>query len=667
MKTSVTGASCAFAAASLCSKLTSSLRPRALLAAAAQVTLIAGVAFPAFASCDDQAMRDGPDRCHEQASSPFPGGIWVPGDPSYGSKVDSNISVAMSDGAVLSVDVSYPTDLETGARAPGPFPVLLTQTPYLGTPSTAGDYFVQRGYLFVTASVRGTRNSGGDFGFFGARDAKDGAELVQWVATKLQNSNGKVGLQGGSWAGLDQVYTAAAAGPNSAIKALAPFCGGAEFYRETYFAGGIPTQTAQFPLFFGNLVGDNHGATAYGQALASEVYAGGPRAYDRQYWQLRTPGNYAQKLVDLGIPALIWSTNGDIYAESSLSMYAYLQNAYSKKKQVFGPMDVNQKATGRYQIIISQGGHCQFEEQTTGQHIADNITLEWFDTWLKGRRTRMADTTQPVHVHEMLSNDWVSTSAYPVAASYRQYFLGAKGVMSRKTADVAGKENLLWAQPGPGSMVQYDGPVLKRGATLAGPMSASFYASSTKSNLQLIASVALVGADGTVTPISSGAVLGSLATNDRSRSWVDDKGVPVKPYGEYAADKYLPAGSINKYDFLISPRFVAIPAGSKVRLTVTTQTPTQVATGVFSPPPANSLCSPILGTDPCYPTMPQVVSLTGSSVSLYFGPAYRSSLNLPLLKANCFRPEGDTSLPHWKGDAEVDGRGPCQELDDDDD
>ncbi|TCG03652.1 hypothetical protein BZM27_46820 [Paraburkholderia steynii] len=35
------------------------------------------------------------------------------------------------------------------------------------------------------ASVRATRNSGGDFSFFSDRDAKDGAKLVQWVVTKL--------------------------------------------------------------------------------------------------------------------------------------------------------------------------------------------------------------------------------------------------------------------------------------------------------------------------------------------------------------------------------------------------------------------------------------------------------------------------------------------------
>jgi uncharacterized protein len=632
---------------------------------AAQFTLMAGVAAPAFASCDEHDGKGANAQCQATASTPFPGGTWTPGEATYGSKLDTNITLQMSDGTVLMVDVSYPTDPATGARAQGPFPVLLTQTPYLGNPSTAGDYFVQRGYLFVTASVRGTRNSGADFLFFSERDAKDGAEIVQWAATKLQNSNGKVGLQGGSWAGLNQVYTAVAAGPSSPIKALAPLCAGAEFYRETYFAGGIPTQTAQFPPLLGLSVGDNHGAGAFGEALANEVHAGGPRAYDRAFWQIRTPGNYAKQLASLRIPTLIWGTHQDIYAESALSLYAYLQNAHIGRP-VYGPMSPDQKATGRYQVIISQGGHCQFEEKTSGQNIANNITLEWFDTWLKGKKTGMADTTRPVHVHELVSNNWISTSAYPVAASYKQYYLAAQGSLSPTRPPGSGHENILWAQPGPGSALQYDSPVLKKGATLAGPISASFYASSTKTNLQLNAAVQLVGADGSVTPISSGAVLGSLATNDPTRSWVDRKGVPVKPYGAYVADQYVPAGSIRKYDFLISPRFVAIPAGSKLRLVVTTQTPSEDLNGVFAPPPPNSQCSPVLGTDPCFPTLPQVVSLTGSTVSLYFGPHHRSTLNLPLLKANCFRPEGNTSLPYWNADEDEHGRGPCQELGDDD-
>ena len=102
--------------------------------------------------------------------------------------------------------------------------------------------------------------------------------MVQWTATQLQNSNGKVGLQGNSYAGINQTYTVAALGPNSPVKAIVPYCMGAEFYRETYFAGGIPTQTLNFQRVIGDSMGGTTATT--GADFVSEVTAGGPRAYD---------------------------------------------------------------------------------------------------------------------------------------------------------------------------------------------------------------------------------------------------------------------------------------------------------------------------------------------------------------------------------------------------
>ena len=77
----------------------------------------------------------------------------------------------MPDGTVLRADVYYPTDA-SGKRAAGPFPVVLTLTPYgkgvLGASSdSAGGqtgpspYLVQRGYIDVVADVRGTGDSRG--------------------------------------------------------------------------------------------------------------------------------------------------------------------------------------------------------------------------------------------------------------------------------------------------------------------------------------------------------------------------------------------------------------------------------------------------------------------------------------------------------------------------
>jgi uncharacterized protein len=584
------------------------------------------------------ACGGGGDDGPPQMSTPWPGATWAPGEAYYRVGIDSQVDVTMSDGVVLKADVTYPIDPVTGARATGPFPVLLTQSPYRSTNPMAGNYYVQRGYIFVTGYIRGTTFSGGNFEFFSPREQEDGADLVRWAA-KLPNSNGKVGLQGGSYAGLNQLFTVARLGPNSPVKAIQPNCMGAEFYKETYFSSGVPTQTLNFQRF-ASISGAMGGTTAgpLGQALVDEIDAGGPRAYHGEFWKTRSTGEIANKIVEADVPTLIWSSNGDIYAQSSLELYALLQNAHAKQP-MWGAMKKDQKASGRYQVIISQGGHCAGIDQ--------RITLEWFDTWLKDMKTGIADTTMPIHVMELGSNRWIHTSAYPTVPTYTRYFLAANGGLQATPPATAGQDNIAYAQPAANSTLTYDTPVFPNGATVAGPLSASFYASSTTTNLQLIATVQMVGVNGSVTNVTTtGSVLGSMSSNDPDKSWVDSAGVPVRPYGKHQADEYVPAGTIKRYDFAISPRYIAIPPGAKLRLVVTTQT-------------LASRCSAGLGVDPCFPTAPQRNSLGSNTTTLYHGPVNSSSLNLPLLKASCWK-SVESAAPYWDIDPQVATDAPCQ-------
>src|SRR6266550_256056 len=64
------------------------------------------------------------------AASFGPGSHWQPEKAVYGTASQNDVPVTMTDGTVLRVNVIYPTDPKTGAAAKGPFPVLLTQTPY---------------------------------------------------------------------------------------------------------------------------------------------------------------------------------------------------------------------------------------------------------------------------------------------------------------------------------------------------------------------------------------------------------------------------------------------------------------------------------------------------------------------------------------------------------
>ena len=73
--------------------------------------------------------KAGPRRTRRRSPSPF-APDWSPRPAQFETGVHHNVAVPMSDGVVLRADIHYPTVRETGKPAAGPFPVLLSITPY---------------------------------------------------------------------------------------------------------------------------------------------------------------------------------------------------------------------------------------------------------------------------------------------------------------------------------------------------------------------------------------------------------------------------------------------------------------------------------------------------------------------------------------------------------
>ena len=92
--------------------------------------------------------------------------------------------------------------------------MLLQQTPYGKAFIAAGgalagtniNYLVNRGYIVVISDVRGTGDSGGSFDLFDPVQSTDGVTLAKWAAA-LPHSDGKVGLFGESYMGINQFQT----------------------------------------------------------------------------------------------------------------------------------------------------------------------------------------------------------------------------------------------------------------------------------------------------------------------------------------------------------------------------------------------------------------------------------------------------------------------------
>ena len=117
--------------------------------------------------------------------------------------------VTMRDGVRISVRVYRPAD---AAR----FPALFAASPYQYEIDTVPAYplflwretgpiewYVEQGYAYVHADVRGSGGSEGEFGFMDPIEQQDYVELIAWIITQ-DWCNGKVGGIGQSYYAMAQ-------------------------------------------------------------------------------------------------------------------------------------------------------------------------------------------------------------------------------------------------------------------------------------------------------------------------------------------------------------------------------------------------------------------------------------------------------------------------------
>ncbi|MGH2784163.1 MAG: CocE/NonD family hydrolase [Actinomycetota bacterium] len=601
-------------------------------------------------------------------------GQWSPAPEIYDVGTQRNVPVTMEDGTVLRAHVSFPVDPATGAPATGPFPVVLTQTPYGKTISGylealaggANPYLIKRGYIHVVADIRGTGGSQGTWGPLDPIQAKDGAALVRWAA-ELPNANGRVGTVGPSYLGLIQLMTAAEIGPNSPLKAIFPIVVGADLYRDVIFQGGIVDiefSAWYLPLMAlanaGNpilelatepqaipAVEADHARmlTDFHASIVPEIATNGDRAFHNEYWDTRSPSGMVQRIVDNGIPAFIAGGWRDLFQRRTPLLYSGFQNAYAGRP-VDAPMDTTQSVTGRYQLLMGPWFHVQY-----GEGIAlDPILLKWFDTFLKDEPTGMDADTTPFHTYEMGSGRLVDVARYPIEeAPPRTFYFGEGGSLSTVPAATAGEDTVAFTgvsnpctlstqQWGAGALIvagalpapcggpelapavspaslSYTTEAFDADAVIAGPIGATLYATSTRPDTELITTLYDVAPGGAATQISTGALLGSFRELDAERTWTGADGLPFRPWHHYTRESVRPVvpGEVTRFDIEIFPTFTRLAAGHRLRVVITTS-----------------------DTPHLLPMPGQMLNLIGGVYGIQRGPGASSSIQVPLAPAGVF-------------------------------
>jgi hypothetical protein len=609
------------------------------------------------------------------AASANPAAAWQPESAQYGVGSQTNLAITASDGKVLRANVYFPTD-KSGAAAPGPFPVILTQTPYgkdngqFASALGAGenDYLIQRGYIDVVSDVRGTGGSQGEWGLFDPIQGQDGATLVNWAAG-LPHADGRVGLFGPSYLGIDQFATAVDAGPKH-VKAMFPIISGNDLYRDTAFAGGF--SDIEFSSFYLGLTGGlnlllplgeanpdlgtaladhAHDLADFDASLLAGVETGGDQAYDQAYWSARNPVGQIEQIVRDGIPAFLIGGWYDLFQRGELLNYSSFQNAYDHRP-VLAPMSPTQAVTPRYQLIQGPWYHV-----TAGMglnyHGLDmpGVELAWFDHWLKGVDTGITDTATPLHLEDLATGRYADASRYPLdqATPTTYYLQPGSGLAKTPPPSSAGSDTLAftgsqipctssteqWAaglgplalsylglrdpcaqgvnlsQLGPGTQ-SYTSAPFTRATTLAGPIGATLYASANTSDTEWVVQVSDVAPNGTATGLTSGLLEGKQRAVDGAYSWYASDGKPLLPYHPYtkAVEQDVPSGKVTRYDVEVFPTNDTLAPGHRLRVTI--------ATSDFP----HALASAV-----------QLPGLLGGVYQLQRSAAYPSSVELPLIAA----------------------------------
>ncbi len=369
----------------------------------------------------------------------------------------STVMVPMRDGVELATDVYRPV-------GEGELPVLVYRSPY-GRGGAKGDasYLASHGYVVVAQDVRGRFDSQGTFYPF-VNEGPDGYDTIEWAA-KQSWSNGKVGTFGASYLAWDQYLAAMERPPH--LVTMFTLVGGANFYREYGYPGGIPN--LGWPIWMVKSAQTSPGAALHAsetKVLASilndpaawlhldsearaAVFAQFPEqrrvyrdflahpSFDR-YW--KQPGFYNfdsyHKFAD--VPMLFLTGWYDYFSEGVVDNFVALSKIQkTPKKLIIGPWP---HPTG-----ANTCGDGYFGEVAGVDQRA--MMADWFDHWMKGAEFQLLGGP-PIRYFRMgggsgkrtakgkldVGGTWETASKWPPGETDLRLFLAPDRALTREAA-----------------------------------------------------------------------------------------------------------------------------------------------------------------------------------------------------------------------------------------
>jgi len=358
------------------------------------------------------------------------------------TKSRADVPIPVRDGVQLGADIYLPSGT-------GPFPVLLTITPYgknsAGRSAVAA---VAHGYAVVAVDTRGLRASKGKWEPY-IHEAEDGFDVQQWVGHQSW-CNGSIGMFGTSYPAYTQVAPAPLRSPY--VKALVPVSAQSDNFGSVWSSDGI------FHLAFSPTW------AAAQEAIATNKPA--PVAdWTRVAWTLPlkaipdlTGGVRSQFLADViahDTHDAFWQRMSvrDKYSEMDVPAFAvtgWYDDLSSETQRNFIGMSTQSRSehAKRWQrLVIGPWGHgvprfpdgdWTFGDVDFGPDVKidfQTMQYRWFDYHVKGIQNGL-EKEAPVKIFVMGANKWRDEQEWPLArARPTRYYLHSKGFANSRFGD----------------------------------------------------------------------------------------------------------------------------------------------------------------------------------------------------------------------------------------
>jgi predicted acyl esterase len=503
--------------------------------------------------------------------------------------VDWDVPIVMDDGVVLRCDVFRPAK-------DGACPVLLTYGPYAkglafqdGYPSAwermvtqhpdvaanssnlyqnwevvDPEKWVPHDYVCVRVDSRGTGCSPGYVDHFSPRETKDFYNCIEWAGVQPW-SNGKVGLNGISYYGINQWHVASLQPPH--LAAMCIWEGAADWYRDMTHHGGIlstfwenwydmQVKTVQYGAGERGKRSRVHGELVCGPEILSDDalrknrcdFGGEIRSHplDDDYHKARSP-DWSKITVPI-FTAANWGGQG-LHPRGNFEGFT---RAASKKKWL--------EAHG-----IEHWTHFYTDYGREQQR-------KFFDYFLHGKDTGWSKQPKVYLQIRHPGEKFVprAESEWPLKGTKWTKFYLDPAAMALTTKKPSKGGKLSFAAMGDG--LTFLTPPLARDTEITGPSALKLFASSSTKDADVfivlrvftgdMKEIVFQGAIDPHTPVAQGWLRASHRKLDRKLS------KPYRPYHTHDEVQPLRKGQTVELDIELWPTSIAVPAGYRIALSI---------------------------------------------------------------------------------------------------